>query len=321
MHTRWLATAAEMTLAVLVVVGLLASGSAFPALGVFLSVLSPVPFVLLRLRHGFHAMIAALGVTALAVAGLSSLGEAAVFLLMFGFPALLLAEGLRRGSRPESLVTALAALLTLGGMGVLVLASNAWTHPLRAIGQYGDVLLGQMEALSARLGVPGDGSGSPAGSTLLPGFLRVMFRVAFPALFFAGSLLTAAGHVVLLRALMRRWPAQFGESNPEAFRWQLPEFLVWVFIGAGSLYLTGVARLQAVGLNVLIVLIALYFLQGLSIGVSLFQRFRLPKFLVAVSVLLLLFQPLFPLLVAGVGLFDVWFGFRRLSLPKTPGRT
>jgi hypothetical protein len=80
-------------------------------------------------------------------------------------------------------------------------------------------------------------------------------------------------------------------------------------------------RLQAVGLNVLIVLIALYFLQGLNIGVSLFQRFRLPKFLVAVSVLLLLFQPIVPLLVAGVGLFDVWFGFRRLSLPKTPGRT
>jgi hypothetical protein len=76
-----------------------------------------------------------------------------------------------------------------------------------------------------------------------------------------------------------------------------------------------------VGLNVLIVLTALYFLQGLNIGVSLFQRFRLPKFLVAVSVLLLLFQPIVPLLVAGVGLFDVWFGFRRLSLPKTPGRT
>jgi hypothetical protein len=321
MHTRWLATAVEMILAVLVVVGLLALGSAFPALGVPLSLLCPVPFVLLRLRHGFPSMLVALGVTSLAVAGLSTLEESIVFLLVFGFPALLLAEGLRRESRPEFLVTGLATLLTVSGLGMLIVASNGWAHPLRAIGQYGDVFLAQMESLSARLGVPGDASGSLVGSTALPAFLRMIFRVAFPALFFVGSLLTAACHVFFLRALMRRWPAQFGESRPEPFRWELPEPLVWVLIGAGILYLTGVRWLQAVGLNVFIVLIGLYFLQGLSIASSLFQRFRLPKSLVAVSVLLLLFQPLFPLLLAGVGLFDVWFGFRRLSLPKTPGRT
>jgi hypothetical protein len=74
-------------------------------------------------------------------------------------------------------------------------------------------------------------------------------------------------------------------------------------------------------LNGLIILIGLYFLQGLSIAAFLFQRFRLPRLLGAVSVLLLLFQPFLTLVVAGVGLFDVWFGFRRLSVPKTPGQT
>ena len=79
----------------------------------------------------------------------------------------------------------------------------------------------------------------------------MMFRVAFPALFFAGSLLTAAGHVVFLRALIRRWPAQFGESHPEPFRWELPEFLVWAFIGAGGLYLTGTSlRIRPLSLSV-----------------------------------------------------------------------
>jgi uncharacterized protein YybS (DUF2232 family) len=62
--------------------------------------------------------------------------------------------------------------------------------------------------------------------------------------------------------------------------------------------------------------VGLYFLQGLSIAAFLFERFKLPRLLGMLSVVLLIFQPLFTLLVAALGLFDVWFAFRRLSLPK-----
>ena len=318
MHTRWLAMAVEMILAALVVVGLLASGSAFPILGVFLSLLSPVPFVLLRLRHGFSALILALGLTTLAVAGLSSPGQAMAFLVEYGLPAILLAEGLRRGSRPELTVTGVGALLTLGGLAVLVLASDLWTQPLSAVSQHVERLLTDMEAFTARLGLSSEGAAPLYGSGTK---LRAFLLMAFPGMFFAGSLLTAAGYVLLLQALMRRWSAHLSGLSPEPFRWELPELLVWAFIGAGILYLTGLPWLQAAGLNVLIVLIGLYFLQGLSIAAFLFQRFHLPRMLGALSVLLLLFQPFLTLVVAGLGLFDVWFAFRQLSLPKTPGRT
>lgn len=319
MHTRWLAMAAEMILAVLVVVGLLASGSAFPILGVFLSLLSPMPLVLLRLRHGFPTLGLALTLTTLAVMGLASPGEAVAFLLEFGLPAILLAETLHRGSRPELTVTAVAVLLTVGGLAVLVLASDMWRQPLSAVSQHVERLLADMEAFTARLGLSAEGAAplSVTGGTRL----RTFLLMAFPGMFFVGSLLTAAGYVLFLRALMRRWSAQLGGLSLEPFRWELPEPLVWAFIGAGILYLTGLPWLQAVGLNVLIVLIGLYFLQGLCIAAFLFQRFHLPRFLGALSVMLLLFQPFLTLVVAGVGLFDVWFAFRRLSLPKTPGRT
>ena len=318
MHTRWLAMAAEMILAALVVVGLLASGSAFPILGVFLSLLTPVPFVLLRLRHGFPVLILAIALATAAVLGLSSSGQALAFMLEFGLPAIVLAETLRRGSRPELTVAAVAVLLTRGGVLVLVLASDAWTHPLVALSQHVDRLLGEMEAFSTRLGLAVEGAGALYGAGTK---LRLFLLMAFPGMFFAGSLLTAAGYVLCLRALMRRWSAQLGGLSPEPFRWELPEPLVWAFIGAGILYLTGWSWLQAVGLNVLIVLLGLYFLQGLNIAAFLFQRFHLPKFLAALSVVLLLFQPFLTLVVAALGLFDVWFAFRSLSLPKTPGRT
>ena len=99
-HTRWLAMAAEVILAALVVVGVLASGSVFPILGVFLSLLSPLPFVLLRLRHGFPGLALALALTTVALGGLTSAQQGLAFLLEYGLPAILLAEGLRRASRP-----------------------------------------------------------------------------------------------------------------------------------------------------------------------------------------------------------------------------
>jgi uncharacterized protein YybS (DUF2232 family) len=145
--------------------------------------------------------------------------------------------------------------------------------------------------------------------------------MAFPGIFFAGSILTAWGYLLLVGALIRRWPALVPRPAPEWWRWELPEQLVWAFIGAGGLYLTGRPGLQAVGLNGLIVLLALYFLQGLSIAAFVFKRYQLPRTLGALSVVLLLFQPLLALVVAGVGLFDVWFSFRRLSLPRSPGPT
>ena len=308
----------ETILAALVVVGFLASGSAFPILGVLLSLLSPMPFVLLRLRHGFPTLLLALGLTCLAVAGLSSPGEAVIFLLEFGLPALLLAEALQRGSRPELTVTAVALLLTLGGLTALVLASEAWRQPVSAVSQHVERLLTDMEALTARLGLSADGAAPFYGTGAK---LRAFLLMAFPGMFFAGSLLTAAGYVLLARRLIRRFSVHLGGVSPEPLRWELPEPLVWVFIGSGILYLTGLAWLQAVGLNVLIVLIGLYFLQGLNIAVFLFQRFHLPRFLGALSVLLLFFQPFLTLVVAGVGLFDVWFAFRQLTLPKTPRGT
>jgi uncharacterized protein YybS (DUF2232 family) len=175
-----------------------------------------------------------------------------------------------------------------------------------------------METFTARLGLPNEGAVPLYGSTAK---LRAFLLVAFPGLFFTGSLLTASGYLFLLRALALRWPTHLGGVAPGPYRWELPELLVWAFIGAGVCYVSGVAWLPAVGLNVLIVLVGLYFLQGLSILVFLFQRFHLPRLLAALSVLLLLLQPFFSILVAGLGLFDVWFAFRRLTLPKSPRRT
>lgn len=315
---RWLAVGSETLLAGLLGVGLFASGRFFPVLGVLLSLLAPVPAVILGLRHGRWALLAVVGLTAVALAALTTPRYAVAFVLEFALPGLLLAELLRRTTRSEGVVIGVAGLLTLGACGVLLLDPATRQQPFAQVERHVLALVAEAEQLLASLGLPGEVGPAAAGARSALGSFLVM---AFPGIFFAGNVLTAWGYVLIVGALIRRWPALVPRPAPEWWRWQLPEQMVWAFIGAGVLFLTGWPRLQAVGLNGLIVLLSLYFLQGLSIAVFVFKRYQLPRTLGALSVVLLLFQPLLALVVAGVGLFDVWFSFRRLSLPRSPGQT
>ncbi len=314
---RWLARAAEVVLASFLAVGLFASGSFFPVLGIGLSLLCPLPFVAVGLRHGRAALLLALALaTGILIVPLSTL-QGVVFLLEFGAPAVVLEAGLRRGVRSEAVVIGVAAVLAVGGVAVLAFASGHWDRPVVAVEEHLDGLLADMEALSARMGI----SDAPAAADAPTRRLRTALLAAFPGLLFVGSLLTGAGYVLVLQSLVRRWPAQLGSVAQPAFRWELPELLVWAFIGSGVLFLTGMPWLRVVGLNGLVVMLGLYFLQGLSIAAFLFRRFQLPRFLATLSVIVLVFQPFFTLLVAGLGLFDVWFAFRRLSIPRPPRQT
>ncbi len=306
-----LAGAAELALASVLAVGLFAAGGAFPVLGVTVSLLAPVPLVLLSLRHGRLALFLALALAASGLLALLSARQSLVFLLEFGAAAVAVEECLRREWRTEVTVLVVTAVLLLGGAGVFLMASGGWAHPGQAIGEHLDAMMADAEQLSAQLGLfEGPGGLQPARQ------LRAALVAAFPGLLFIGSLLTAAGYVVVIQGVRRRWVAQLGPSPAAGFQWELPEILVWGFIASGICYISSVPILATIGLNGFIVFSALYFIQGLCIAAFLFRRFQLPRFLATLSVMLLVFQPLFTLLVAGLGLFDIWFGFRRLSLPK-----
>jgi len=259
----------------------------------------------------------ALAVAGVAVAAGVGLEDGLIFLLQFGVPAVLLMEGIRRAMRTEFTVIAVALALSLGVVLILILTAEHWRQPLDLIRDRVQGVLAEMETVSARFGLAAEPGAEAVPLAKLRGFLMV----AFPGLFFTTGLLIASANLVLIQGVLRRWAPHFENVAAPVFTWTMPEPLVWAFIGSGLLYLTGLPWLYGVGINGLIVLIGLYFLQGLSIAAFLFERFRLPRFLATLSVVLLVFQPFFTLLVAGLGLFDVWFAFRRLSLPKSPRQT
>lgn len=94
--------------------------------------------------------------------------------------------------------------------------------------------------------------------------------------------------------------------------WKAPEFLVWFVIAGGLMIIVPVPDLKMPGINVIIVMGTLYFLQGLAILAFFFERWNLPLFIKGFIYAMLFLQQFASMIVAALGLFDVWFDFRKL---------
>ena len=96
--------------------------------------------------------------------------------------------------------------------------------------------------------------------------------------------------------------------------WKGPEATVWGLIACGFvLFIPGMEFVQVFSVNVLLIVAACYFAQGLAVVAYFFHKNNVPRFLRGLTYLLIVFQQIFTLLVTGLGLFDLWGDFRRLD--------
>jgi len=141
-----------------------------------------------------------------------------------------------------------------------------------------------------------------------------------------GLLFLTFGFIALINviSLRRRFPERRAEWFAiENFRdWKGPEPLVWGLIACGfGLFfpLPDLARLIA--MNLLLIVGAFYFAQGLAVIAFFFHKNNVPRFLRGITYVLIVFQQIFTLMVVGLGLFDLWGDFRRLGKDKlTPSQ-
>ena len=120
--------------------------------------------------------------------------------------------------------------------------------------------------------------------------------------------LIAAFNVALLRKASGRLPAlpYVGE-----FIWfRNPDALVWLLIVAGFAMMIENRMVADAALNLLVVTIFLYFVQGMAIIVHFYKRFTVPRFARGMFYLVLVLQPYLAGVVAALGIFDIWGDFR-----------
>jgi uncharacterized protein YybS (DUF2232 family) len=104
----------------------------------------------------------------------------------------------------------------------------------------------------------------------------------------------------------------FGSLN----RWKAPEPIVWVVIACGLMLLLPGGGLRLIGLNGLIALMPIYFLQGIAIVSFYFEKKRFPRFLKIFIYTIIAIQQMLLFVIVGLGFFDMWLNFRKLDRKK-----
>jgi hypothetical protein len=130
----------------------------------------------------------------------------------------------------------------------------------------------------------------------------------YPALVLVALGAIAGLNLQLLRRMAERLNRPLALTELSRFR--NPDHLVWFLIVPGFALLVRNTDVSTAALNVLAVILALYFVQGLAVALHLFDRFAVPRFIRITFYFLLALQPYLAVALATLGIFDLWGDFR-----------
>ena len=94
--------------------------------------------------------------------------------------------------------------------------------------------------------------------------------------------------------------------------WKSPDWFVGFFILSGLFILMKYDNVRVLGLNLMIVVLQVYFFQGLAIVASVMTEYNWSKVIRLVVYILIFSQIYIMIIVTALGLFDTWFNFRNM---------
>jgi len=285
---------------------LLMGGSWLGPAGAMFNLLTPVAAVYLGMRFGPTASMVVVAVISLLLLQLAPINSLAAYIGLFGTGSLLLPILLRR-QLPWDRAVFFSALGAAAVMVVMIIAAVV------ADGSDLNTVIGKLvqSEVDQAMQIYRDSGFTAAQLQNMQGIIEQigqLIRQTFYGLFLAGVL-----SIQLLSLLFLQWLKKddYQISGVPFARWRLPVILIWVLIGSGFAMLAPLPWISLSGQNLLAVLLPLYFLQGLAVVSSFLQRKKIPPFLKGMIYLMVFILNPLPLIITGVGVFDLWVDFRR----------
>jgi uncharacterized protein YybS (DUF2232 family) len=144
--------------------------------------------------------------------------------------------------------------------------------------------------------------------------IRHALVTILPALVTMSTLFVAWTNILLAKPVLRKRSLFYPDFGPLQM-WKAPEVLVWGVIGCGLALFIPITALKVIGLNGLLILMTVYFFQGIAIVSFYFEKKRFPRVIRFFLYALIALQQLILLAVIGLGFFDMWVNFRRPGKP------
>lgn len=282
--------------------------------GMLFNLLAMVPAALVCMLHGgmTGGGIVVLATAALAV--FSGPAVAAAYLLQFGLGSLLLPMYLRRGwAWDKAVAMTLAMVVVWAG---LALGGYLLTQGETFSGTIGQFVQAEIARALESSVMPGQSDADRAQMAATAEQMTSLLVKIYP-----GLAVTVTGLLLLLTVLLltRLARGRFEIAGPPFSLWKSPEYLVWFLIAGGFGGLLADGWVQVAAWNLLAVLLPLYFLQGMAVVSFFFQRKGFSPLMRAMGYMLLMLINPFQLLVAGIGVFDLWVDFRKPRIKNIDG--
>jgi uncharacterized protein YybS (DUF2232 family) len=139
----------------------------------------------------------------------------------------------------------------------------------------------------------------------------VLIRI-IPAIIVASTFFVSWTNLLVAKPILKS-RGIFYPSFGSLKLWKAPEFLVWGIIGCSLLLLLPDKTFKFLGLNGLLILLTIYFFQGIAIVSFYFEKKRFPRMLRVFLYSLIALQQVVLIVIIGLGLFDMWINFRKLE--------
>jgi len=296
-------------LALALSVFLFMSGISLPPMGTLLLPFVAQPLLLFGAKYGIGY---GFGVMIMAILVLTLFGGAELSLLygIFAILAGVLLGLVGRLRKVEYLVVSAASAMFVWALGVARYFFGSWSA---LVGDFRTGLTQQFAAatrMQEELGFSKDSL--DLVKERMPQLIDMTLQL-LPGLLFLTFAFIALINILSLR---RRFPERRSQwFAVERFRdWKGPEPLVWGLIACGfALFFPVPDTIRLVAMNLLLLVGAFYFAQGLAVIAFFFHKNNVPRFLRGITYILIVFQQIFTLMVVGLGLFDLWGDFRRLG--------
>jgi uncharacterized protein YybS (DUF2232 family) len=291
----------------------------FAALGfaaVVVNLFTPLPAAYVGMRFGSLAGMIAVALTGLMIILTGSQATTLMYLVQFGIPGAALPWLLKRGiAWDKAVVAVLWAMIAVSLCGLLAVSTVAGESPVNMAGVLIDGEIAQtksaMQDMLAMADLPAD---RKQEASLALEKMTDFLHKAYPSIAITVAGTMTLGLVFLLSVLARGRYTVPGRTFPQ---WKAPELLVWLLIAAGFTVAFADGPAEVFALNLLVILLPVYFLQGLAVIDCFFRRKAFSPVFRAIGYLLLTVINPLPMVVTGIGVFDLWADFRKPREPES----
>jgi Predicted membrane protein (DUF2232) len=282
-----------------------------PIGGGLLTALAPFPLIVLAVKYPWRYAVSLMGLEG----GLMLLGgqlQALVFLGQCGLVVLATSWAMRRGwSISQTLVGSLVVLFSVGALFLAVYSTFVQSPTQLLATRYFDNIVHVSQEYVRAVEQLQEGEDEQLAA-LVEALPQLVFTV-LPALMVIGHLFTNLCNYILARRYCQRSQPPLRLDPDDLTCWRASDYLVWVFLASGAALLVPIDLVGTIGLNVLLVTLAVYLLQGLAIVLFWGRRLPLPLGVqcLMIAVVFLIAGPLSVIVCTAAGLFDLWVDFRR----------